>query len=708
MIEPASNSTIRLILSGAAVLLVALVLPLMPVAADAGGGGPLFAVIPTLGIGGPLAILALLFPSLFGGVLLLFRQWGAFFMVFSAQSLLLLVYSYRFSIWGNPPPVWAGDSAFWLALTAINLLGMLWALRRTVKSFEPGRPRLEAPARTELLVLVTLSVICVAMAVWYRLDPPKGGNLSPLWGVSFAISAGVWIGAIYRAVCYLFERSPQPAEEQLEPEAVAASAAGGEFAEHVTNARPDLPGGPTFQPDAALEEPRTNLPARLRLPTEGVMLWAMLAVMVVLLFWQNGSATTTEIAESSEGRPAARFVALQPKNPDWRPGTNMVLAMPWLEGDRLYVAAASTQSGATFGSVYCLDVRTVKTHWTFDDGGQMKQIFSSPRVADGRLYIGEGFHEDPNCKLYCLNAATGEKLWSFTTRSQTESSPCLANGKVFFGAGNEGIYALDARTGQKLWRYGQKPDEAPIFRVGAGPAVADQRLYAGSGLDRNFPGQCETALVCLNANTGKEIWKVKTDLPCWAEPMVAGPDVFFALGNGDVMTDDQQRPAGRILSLDAATGKENWRHDVPNGVLASVAVDGRQVYFNSRDGHCYSIGRFDGKVRWKQALGSPVVAGPVLDQGALTGRAVNVFAVSTAGRCCCLDAATGAAHWTTQNKAGDLEPFGTYVCSTPRLEITPTPRGIRRRLFFGASINGMALPGVYRVEDLVPAVRQEP
>src|SRR5206468_304963 len=59
--------------------------------ADTMPPGPgLFAVIPTLGIGGPIAILALLFPTVFGGVLILFRQWAAFIMMFSANSMLFL------------------------------------------------------------------------------------------------------------------------------------------------------------------------------------------------------------------------------------------------------------------------------------------------------------------------------------------------------------------------------------------------------------------------------------------------------------------------------------------------------------------------------------------------------------------------------------------------------------------------------------------
>src|SRR6185295_212903 len=56
--------------------------------------GQLFAVIPTVGLGAPLAILALLFPSIFGGVFVLFRQWLAFITLISLNSTLLILQWY--------------------------------------------------------------------------------------------------------------------------------------------------------------------------------------------------------------------------------------------------------------------------------------------------------------------------------------------------------------------------------------------------------------------------------------------------------------------------------------------------------------------------------------------------------------------------------------------------------------------------------------
>src|SRR5436190_1930659 len=70
--------------------------------------------------------------------------------------------------------------------------------------------------------------------------------------------------------------------------------------------------------------------------------------------------------------------------------------------------------------------------------------------------------------------ATDQKVWDFRTKSHTESTPCVVGGKVFFGAGDDGVYCLDARTGKEVWHF-----TGP--HVDTNPAVEGGRLYAGSG-----------------------------------------------------------------------------------------------------------------------------------------------------------------------------------------------------------------------------------
>ena len=95
-------------------------------------GGRLFAVIPTVLVGGPLAILAMLFPAVFGGLMLVLRRWMAALSVLSLCSTLYVLYAWcgprlAGSWWGTP-------LALWLTMTIVNLLGILWAWRRHLAS----------------------------------------------------------------------------------------------------------------------------------------------------------------------------------------------------------------------------------------------------------------------------------------------------------------------------------------------------------------------------------------------------------------------------------------------------------------------------------------------------------------------------------------------------------------------------------------------
>src|ERR1017187_6945305 len=75
-------------------------------------------------------------------------------------------------------------------------------------------------------------------------------------------------------------------------------------------------------------------------------------------------------------------------------------------------------------------------------------VISSPAVANGAVYVGS---LDNN--VYALNAATGAKLWQFTTGNSVWSSPAVANGVVYVGSFDNNVYALLAGTGAKLWQF---------------------------------------------------------------------------------------------------------------------------------------------------------------------------------------------------------------------------------------------------------------
>jgi outer membrane protein assembly factor BamB len=659
--------------------------------------GPPFAVIPTIGIGGPLAILAMLFPAVFGGALVVFRNWVALLTVASINSTLLVVY-----LWfGRSLGVsWLGTpQGLWFAMLLVTLAGTLWAWRRQLHTPQiPAQHQAssgvsEKPRYPFGTASSSQSVRRQMRNPFIKAAPPNSGlpmyagpagsptrsELVIVWSASL-----IFLGSFL--YCCLGKLAPDDPTWRLLLVFTVGFVAGGLYLGFHC-----LAGPPRFSRKPALA-------------TEGIVLWSMVvAATCVAAAWPNRPGNAS--FEINKDRPVITvWTATLPQG-------GFIVSSCLVQGKRVYVAAAHRQGADMFGALYCLDAVTGEIVWKFDDDGAMKQVFSSPCIADGRLFIGEGFHTDASCKFYCVDANSGKKLWDFQTNSHTESSPCVAGDKVFFGAGDDGVYCVNAKNGKRVWQYpGPDGDTSPTvgnggkvssgskprlkLHVDANPLVVGDRLYVSSGIDRDAQDPGDPAVFCLDVKTGKRIWLLalgRRNLPAWGSAVAAGDQVYFGLGNGNLYT-DEENPAGALLCVDRKTGTEQWRVNLSNGVLNRPAVDPFRVYFGCRDGFCYCVDRKDGQLRWKNDLGSPVLASPALFRCPECGTA-RLYAMGTAGRLRSFDPETGFVFWTF-----DLEK-GALAGSAPFVAVDRTAQGERRRIYFGAGLNDGSVAPVYCLED---------
>ncbi len=129
-----------------------------------------------------------------------------------------------------------------------------------------------------------------------------------------------------------------------------------------------------------------------------------------------------------------------------------------------------------------------------------KQIFSSPAVAEGVVYVH--VRDD---HVFALDAGDGSLVWKTPAPAPqgfwnpvfmdpSKSSPAVAGDRVFVGI-HKDLTALDRRTGKVLWRAptGRKVDSTPL--------VVGDVVYVGSD-DRTF--------YAFDAVTGKEVWSYRT------------------------------------------------------------------------------------------------------------------------------------------------------------------------------------------------------
>lgn len=529
--------------------------------------------MPTVLLGGPLALLALLFPAVCGGLTLFLRRWRTILVVLSICSTVYLVhswfYSWIFDSW------WESQLQLWFLITLIASGGLVCQRRDSQCEIAAGC----LPSASDVAILAMTAAVCLGGLIWgIRF---RGSLLASYAWPLAAIAAGAMAGA-WHAYRLLVLKSA------------------------VASARWDTPS-------------------------------------VILLTLAIASACFT----CRVGLKAAYGNAMRLRWSFVPPEEGLVLSSPIVVGDSVLVAAAHVNS-TTEGVLYSLRRDDGQLLWSFSDEGRMKQVLSSPCYSNGRIYIGEGFHTNECCKLYCISAANGQKLWDFETKSHTESTPRVVDGRVFFGAGDDGLYCLNSLTGESLWHF-----EGP--HVDNCPAYSQHRVYAGSGY-----GAFE--VFCVDSTNGRPIWRVPVDVASFASATVTGDNVFFGLGNGTLF-ERGERPSGALLCLDCETGDIKWRFDLADAVHSKPAVIGQHVVIVSRDHYCYCFQTKDGQLQWKRYLGSPAVAGPVVSGVADGGAQDALYVLACDGTLFCLNTATGIPYSITA-----ISDFGR---ARPRFTSTP-------------------------------------
>ena len=113
------------------------------------------------------------------------------------------------------------------------------------------------------------------------------------------------------------------------------------------------------------------------------------------------------------------------------------------------VTPAATEQFAYFGTeqvgFYCVDWKTEKVSWNYQDPLGPASTRSNPAIAPGHVIFGAR-----NRKVISLEPKTGEVNWQFEARGPIDSSPVIANDLVFIGADDRRMYILNLNTGEKI------------------------------------------------------------------------------------------------------------------------------------------------------------------------------------------------------------------------------------------------------------------
>ena len=265
---------------------------------------------------------------------------------------------------------------------------------------------------------------------------------------------------------------------------------------------------------------------------------------------------------------------------------------------------------STWSKVYAVEAKTGKTIWKFDPKvpGEWARKACCDIVNRGvAVYNGKVFFASLDGKLFSLNAETGEKIWevdTITDRSRAYTitgAPRVAKGKVYIGNGGAEygvrgyVTAYDSETGDLVWRF---------FTVPGDPSLG----FEDPAME-----------MAAKTWKGNNWWEFGGGGTVW-NSIVYDPDfnnVYLGAGNGSPWTREIRSPGGgdnlflsSIIAVDADTGKYKWHYQttpadnwdytaVQDMALADMEIDGekKKVLLQApKNGFFYVIDRSNGKV----------------------------------------------------------------------------------------------------------------
>jgi alcohol dehydrogenase (cytochrome c) len=341
--------------------------------------------------------------------------------------------------------------------------------------------------------------------------------------------------------------------------------------------------------------------------------------------------------------------------------------------------------GATDAHAFALDAATGRELWRQRLTSEQEQFIDvAPVVWNGRIFLSTiGYPPFGRGAIYALDAATGVVRWRFVTIEHPWRYPFEAGGgglwypvsidsrgRLYGGNSNpspwggtpkrpnggafpgpvpytDSLLVLAERTGRLLWHDQVTPHDVRDYDFQATPILATHEgvdLVFGAGKagrviawDRESRQRRWTAVVGLHRNDLGPLPRrrvtvcpgllggVETPM-AYAEGRLFVPVVDLcswgsAVARQELTSLDPSKGRGRLVALDAATGRRLWERRLPSPDFGCATVSNDVVFTSTYDGTVYALAVGDGTVLWRAQLRAgvnacPAVAGNLLLVGA--------------------------------------------------------------------------------------------
>lgn len=298
-----------------------------------------------------------------------------------------------------------------------------------------------------------------------------------------------------------------------------------------------------------------------------------------------------------------------------------------------------------------LDAERLKPVWRVDLGPS----YSGPIVSENSVFVTETKDKKQEV-VRALDRATGKEQWSASwdgaisvpffaasNGSWIRATPAYDGERLYVAGMKDVLVCLEASSGKELWRVDFVKDYAapvPAFGFVSSPLVSGDYVYVQAG----------ASFVKLDKRTGKEIWRSLKDSggmngSAFSSPVLAN---FNETSQLIVQTRD------KLAGIDVESGKELWSQEIPafRGMnILTPTVIKNSIFTSAYGGKSLSLqvdvagSAFTPSVTWENKtqgyMSSPVVIGS------------HAYLHLRNQRFTCIDLTTGKETWTTK-------PYGQY------------------------------------------------
>jgi len=264
---------------------------------------------------------------------------------------------------------------------------------------------------------------------------------------------------------------------------------------------------------------------------------------------------------------------------------------PAIDQDRLFAADQS-------GLLRAIDTATGETQWqvTLDT-----PVSSGLTAVADRIYLGTR-----NGEVLALDQADGSVVWRSRVSSEVLAAPQANRDLLVVQSVDGAVTALDRATGKEQWVYTSNQPALTLRGTGT-PRVINQVSFAGFANGR---------LVTLDNRSGQPLWDMRVAVPKGRTEV----DRLVDLDGQPLLTPDGRLYVtsynGRLLALQATTGKILWSHDA-SSYLSPLLV-GDFLFTVNADSHVLALDANSGRVMWESdALEGRSLTSPAFIDGRL-------------------------------------------------------------------------------------------